>query len=345
MSHEELRHALGRLAAEAPIEMRRSEQVWARHRRNRRRQIAVIGSSVAAALALLLAVPSASDRQGLVTDDRKVPTTSPIPEPSASATPSPAPVGGGNPGEPTSSPGSVAPVVSETPVKALPRWPVGVVAYIPGHVNPGKWVSLNVFPHAGDNGVESFEVDWGDGTKPTVTRVDHCGFKLGDRRYYSGQTNASHQFAGVGNFVVRVTVRFAGCGRPTQTATTTTSVLVDDVPVVDGPSASVSLDFRRAEPKSAEPLTAAVSLGATDADGYIAFAIVEWGDGSLTVLRNGVPAWCKESPPALDPDFPAHVEHTYARAGKYSVHAQVYAAPCGGGPSDGAGQRLPLTVS
>lgn len=333
---ERLRHVLGELAAEAPIELRRSEQVWARHRR-RRRTAAITATALVAIATVLLAVPSDTRRTGLVAV-----TPSPSPRPSNAV---PAPSGAVRPGaagapdtssRPATPPGAMpdgTPTARPTAPTADGA-PVGLAVHAaPAHLNPGDQTIVDLHAFAWDNGLHHYTVDWGDGSPPATTRVGLCR-REGDRYAVGGQMwSENHTYAAVGDYQVTVTAVFGGCGRPAQARVDTARVLVDDELVgVPGPLPG-ALEFWPADLRSAPaPGTVAVQVRLRDPDSYVAFVVVDWGDGTATVLRRRVPAWCAGTPSTLDPDWPAYVEHTYPRPGEYAASATVRWATCDGGP-------------
>jgi hypothetical protein len=339
----DVRAALAALAAEAPVELRRSEQVWVRYRRHRRRKVGLaVGTALAAVVGLATLVAPSSDRSGLVTNE-PIPTrtTSPAGAPGQSAPPragesSPtALVGFGTSG--ASGAPFAPPTVSVGRPSAAGAWPAGVIAWSsPTHLNAGDVATLYVFPYAGDNGVDGYTVDWGDGSAPMSRDLGTCpsGTGTDGRRQLQGPTWLNtHPFAANGEYTITVTARFDGCGRAPQTGTTTTKVLVDDAStgITSQAVSGTSVMVDRADPLEPAPRKVALSISEQNADRYASFVFVSWGDGTSDVLRDGVPSWCATTPPALDPGFPMHVEHTYPRAGHYDAYVTVQTATCEGG--------------
>jgi hypothetical protein len=62
----------------------------------------------------------------------------------------------------------------------------------------------------------------------------------------------------------------------------------------------------------------------------------------VTVLRGSVPGWCGQTPAALDPDWPVHLEHAYPKPGRYRVFAVVHTATCEGGDGTSATSMLQM---
>ncbi len=336
MSHDELRRALRALAGEAPLEPRRSEQVWARHRRTRRKAVALtVGAALAVLSGVALMGPSDGSEQGLVT---RSPTASPgLASPTSSATAPPAA------GEPTASPTATPAPPATAPTQpsvfgppshpAAPEPPAGVLAYAKWHNNLGEPTGLVVYPYALDAGVDDYTVDWGDGSEPNTTSVGLCWRVHGRHRVSAQAWEQAYTYHATGEFLIRVTVRFGGCGHPARTRTTTTRVLVDTVATGVPGVASANIALKRVAMRSKPAkYKLAMEFTPSDPDSYIAFVFVEWQDGTVTVLRQSVPSWCSASPAALDPDWPAYVEHTFPEAGEYQVSATVHSATCDGGP-------------
>jgi hypothetical protein len=232
--------------------------------------------------------------------------------------------------EPTPSPTTRGPAGSILPL-------AGVFAYTgPWHLNPGGFVFTGIYPYAADAGLDRFTIDWGDGSEVQVLPVGRCpepderGHRVIGRADIS--TENQHIYQAAGEYTVRVVAYFAGCDRPAQTATATNRVIVDDRPMGTEGSLPPYVDYNQTEVRSgAEPGKVARSVRVTD-DDLVAFALLVWGDGTVTVLRTQLPSWCGSSPAALDPDWPAYVEHTYPKPGRYDTYFVARMATC-----DGAG--------
>jgi hypothetical protein len=345
MSNDELRAALARLADEAPFELRRSEQVWRRYRRARRRVVgAGVGTVAALVATVALVAPSGGGSQGLI----------PVqPRPAASRTPAAtrsAGTGGTAAGAgasaSASAPGTASPsalvptgdgaaTVTAAPPRGDGREPAaGVEMFMsPSIVRPNDQVIANVFPYAADNGLDTYTLDWGDGTKPIVYPDFRGRCQLDDGRVVFGRVQAGgrHTYKTTGTYTVTVTTRFGGCGRPEQVRTKTAQVVVGNdlgaPPLTSG--VRVQLDpADPADPPSPGTRTRAVVLDAGgDSNTVVGFVIVEWGDGTSSVLRRAVPDWCAVPAPP-DPDWPAYAEHTYARRGSYPVWTAVTTMTC-----------------
>jgi hypothetical protein len=349
----DVRSALAALAAEAPVELRRSEQVWERYRRHRRRKVGLaVGTAIAAVAVLASLVAPHPGQNGLVTHQPSPTVTSRssglgVSAPRRAGTPAPAPAPGVLPasGTSTASAPFVSPTVSGSGGPPVAVWPAGVVAWAsPTHLHAGDVTTVSVYPYAGDNGVDGYTIDWGDGTAPIARELRYCQSTQPDGRHQlQGHAWLStHGFAANGEYRITVTVRFGHCRRPRQIRTTTTMVRVDDASTGIRPEgmAGTSVLIDRVDPAEPAPRKVALSISEQNADSYASFVFVSWGDGTADVLRDGVPPWCATSPPALDPDFPRHVEHTYAHAGHYDVFVTAQTATCeGGGGRAGVNQE------
>jgi hypothetical protein len=344
MSHDPLRSALARLASEAPVELRRSEQVWARYRRGRRRAVAgAAGAAGALLAAAALVAPSGGGAHGLVPANPVRPAPAATRSGPAGAPPSGTDAPATSPGG-TPSPDEIRQPPGATPVGPVPvpppappgafEWGAGVEMYAaPSLVRPYDDVVATVFPYAGDNGIDTYTLDWGDGSAPVVYPDVRSCPREGDRVVAGGvAAGGRHYYVTSGTYRITVTVRFGGCGRPAQVRTATSRVVVADDAAVTPALGGSSLDVRPAPLRSARaPRKRALTLDAAgDANTVIGFVVVEWGDGTATVLRRGIPDWCAVPAPP-DPDFPAYVEHVYPAPGDYPVIAYATSVTCTNG--------------
>ncbi len=360
MSHEELRRALADVVRDAPTELRRSEQVWARHRRHRRRSVVLsLGTLALLCTGLVFVTSPAGEPSHLVTVK-----PSATPTPSLDLQPDPAPPegtpspGGVPPpgGVPSPQPGrtpdpepSRHPTPSPTTSGGLAPLPAGVLSYTaPWHLMPGGGTLTSVYPYAADSGLDRITIDWGDGSPPQVTVLTECPEKDGRGRRVVGhqpRTPSYHPYAAAGQYEIRVTAHFAGCGLPSQTRSTTSRVYVDDQPVGSEGRVPPTGEFAQTEVRTeARPGKIATSLDVTD-DDLVAFAFIIWGDGTASVLREQLPSWCGSSPAPLDPEWPAYAEHTYQASGSWSTTAVVRSATCDGGGYATLARDLTIQVS
>lgn len=341
---ETLRHALDALAAGLPEDPRRRDAVWTRYRRARRRRTGAAATLlVAGAVVAGIAGTGTGGSHGLQVTDRGTPRATP-----SGVAPSPAAPAGSSSGralgsEPAATPLPAAPrpsrppspVPSPTSVPSAERTATGVYALpVPAHARAGDEVSLTTLPFATDNGLDSVTVSWGDGVTETHA-IGYCpprDERTGRHHVGIHQQQAyEHRYAAYGRYEVRVTATFRGCGLPAATATAVAQVRIDDAAFDDlnGPD-SLRLSARILEDADGRAGTSRLLIEALDTDAVVGFAVVEWDDGTMTLLRGALPEDCEAARGALDRAWPMEVEHTFTSDGFFNARVAAWSMSCDG---------------
>lgn len=201
---------------------------------------------------------------------------------------------------------------------------------------------------AGDVGVGSAKIDWGDGTDPTKGTINDLG--LANPVFGAGTISGDHTYAKPGTYKILVTIAESGADGDGKTFSVTSKATVTDPTPVPGPAMTLTeaAGFEFMHDRLA---TFTVGLPGATADSFK--AKIDWGDNTNASAGEVVaapwqpyvlpPGWgeiladaagslgLKDVPPLGDPAtldplptrFNIKGDHTYAEPGTYVIHITI----------------------